>query len=291
MGGRRKIIPTRVRITLGEEIGKENCGEIPITPLRKYYLKLKKASVGYQASECDRLSNGVNELASLFLESHKAFSVYRNMTEKFYENSNRKEPKNPVIRAFDSLGREGHSIQVRDTQYRFFYRDREISPLRTRASTFSDGESGRSSGLGGIDYIAHTIGQTVRPVLGEVKRGAEKTPYYAFIQLLTYFCEMSTPNQITRADRHRTFGVKMLHRTFAKQMLYDNVSFDLHIVLADYQEQEGSGFLLEKTRVLAQRFRTALASNPVVGRFLGDILCLKADTGSALDMVDLYWKS
>jgi len=102
---------------------------------------------------------------------------------------------------------------------------------------------------------------------------------------------MSTPNQITRADRHHTFGVKMLHRTFAKQMLYDDVSFDLHIVLADYQGQEGPGSLLEKTGVLAQRFKTALASNPDVGRFLGDVLCLKVDTGSAFDMVDLYWKS
>ena len=85
--------------------------------------------------------------------------------------------------------------------------------------------------------------------------------------------------------------MRMLHRTFAKQMLYDNVSFDLHIVLADYQGQEGPGSLLEKTGVLAQRFRTALASNPVVGRLLGDVLCLKVDTGSFLDTVDLYWKS
>ena len=186
MGRGRRVIPRDERRAIGREIEMDNCGEIPITPLRKYYLKLEKASVGHQSSECDRLSNGIDELASLFLKSHEVFSVYRNICEKFYENDNRKEPTNPVIREFDSLGRKGRSIHVRDTGYHFFYLDREISPLRTRGSMFSDGESGRSSGLGGIDYIARATGQTVRPVLGEVKCGAEKTPYYAFIQLLTF---------------------------------------------------------------------------------------------------------
>jgi hypothetical protein len=106
-------------------------------------------------------------------------------------------------------------------------------------------------------------------VLGEVKCGDDKTPFYAFIQLLTYLSEMATANQIARANKHHELELAV---SFPQK-------FDLHILLVDHQAFKPASTkhgLIASTHLLAKRFieqlRTKYSSAADV---VGHVLCLR----------------
>lgn len=146
--------------------------------------------------------------------------------------------------------------------YRFSYAGREVGPLRI------EGANQRTSGAGGIDYIANT---QQRPVLGEVKVDSDKNPFYAFIQLIVYLSELATQNQIMRANQHKEFGLS----------LASPQPFDLHILLADFNDRGQKGKLIEPTGQLARQFKDRLnAQHSETAAFIGHILCLRMDSKS-----------
>lgn len=140
--------------------------------------------------------------------------------------------------------------------YRFTYMNRELSPLRIEKANQP------SSGAGGIDYIGRTKG---RPILGEIKVDNDANPFYAFVQLLTYLSELATPHQIQRANRHKEFGLE----------LGVPQAFDLHILLADFNDRGEKGELIEPTKRLAEQFKERLhARHPEAAAYVGNILCI-----------------
>lgn len=73
----------------------------------------------------------------------------------------------------------------------FSYLEREPSPLR-------------GSGLDRRHMDLLLLSSDGRPILGELKRGADNLPYYALIQLLLHLVELSNPSQ---RERLRQLGV------------------------------------------------------------------------------------
>jgi len=59
----------------------------------------------------------------------------------------------------------------------FFYIEREIDPRRMTKAKFDDGTSGKSSGIGGIDFIAWNIKNDL-PIIGEIKCGCVNVTWH-----------------------------------------------------------------------------------------------------------------
>lgn len=156
--------------------------------------------------------------------------------------------------------------------YQFTYLNRQLPPLRR------EGAGEPTSGAGGIDYTARS---GPRPVLGEVKRESDQNPFYALVQLLTYLSEMATEKQVARATQHEEFGLSL---AFPQP-------FDLHILLADFNDRGEKGPLIDLTRRLAAAFKTRLAIYPVpAAAVVGTVMCLRLDSGAFADRyVDCVW--
>ena len=141
------------------------------------------------------------------------------------------------------------------------------------------------SGRGGIDYVAlRTSGKWEQPCLGEIKVGADQNAFYAFIQLLTYLTELATEHQIERANKYALFGTS----------ISENPSFDLHILLADFNQRGKKGELTGKTEALAKLFKESLwRFKPTLAGLVGSILCLEMDSEcfEETKTLDLLWKA
>jgi hypothetical protein len=150
-----------------------------------------------------------------------------------------------VISVFIEKQKEDGLIAVKDENdqnYNFHYIEREVPTYRTTNSEFETGESGKSSGSGGIDFIGFNCKDNL-PSLGEIKVGGDQNPFYALIQLLTYLSELSTPNQIERINKYKLFG--------NIPVLADESSFYLYILLVNTNTSDIKKEILSRTLTLA----------------------------------------
>ena len=186
--------------------------EIPLTKLRDFYSLLRVFSTETEINmirDFNRKNNYL-KLVEIFNESKKHFEKYISK-EKFTGNSTRKTlPHNPVEISNTNdlvsiLNSNSVNHVINNSGLDFKYVDREISTLRTTGNVrFENGHSGRSSGTGGLDFIAWNIKDNL-PVLGEVKVKNDENPFFALIQLMTYLSELVTPNQIARINNTDLF--------------------------------------------------------------------------------------
>lgn len=139
--------------------------------------------------------------------SAKHFESYTNIDEEFLPADNKrgelpiqvnpKEDKktNDIVKLIESLNCDSsHSINIR-------YIEREIDPRRSTYAKYDFGENASGSGTGGIDFIAWDETYN-KPFIGEIKTPRDKESFYALIQVLMYFVELSTPSQIERCNKH-----------------------------------------------------------------------------------------
>ncbi len=197
---------------------------VPSTKLRALYEFLTSLSLSTNTQKSimkDLLRKDNHKgLVKLFEESYNYVkNSYDNKNEPFFKINKRKpiegrtslKSTNDVIFHFINSGKK---LCVTPSIYDFEYIEREVSPLRTTNAIFSNGEPARSSGTGGLDFIGWNTSKNL-PVLGEIKVEPDQNPFYALIQLLTYFSEISTPNQIDRINNYKLFGT-------ANSLTYDS---------------------------------------------------------------------
>jgi hypothetical protein len=252
---------------------------VPITRLHRYYKSLEVMNTDEQTQECRSFNRDPRLLLDLFLNSVSEFEVYRNL-EGF--GSSPRVPVNAGNSRHRVVARLKSSPKIRvpdgDGAYVFRYVGREINPWRTTRSTFSDGTPASSTGAGGIDYLARTVGDRERPVLGEIKVGSDKTAFYAFVQLLNYLSKFATRNQIDRCNRFLTFGGSV----------EDPPAFHLHILLADFNDRGTKGQTILLTSELAMAFNAGLIAAGR-GGLVGRILCLEMRVEHYADSLSRVW--
>ena len=238
------------------------------TFLRELYEVLSCFSTATHASMCDDLlrqlaATGGDNLAAYFAVALQANQSFSQIEQPFIPDTrSAKTGTNPVAGALAKAS----PLTVTTPSaapYEFTFLHREVPHLR--AATRAEQRD-----KGWIDYVART-GDS--PILGEIKWKGDKNPFYAFVQLLTYLSEIATPAQIERSVRHDLFGPD----------LPPVPVFDLHIVLANFNDRGEKGKLIGPTQQLASAFKKRLLSDhPATATCLGQILCItaKIDEGS-----------
>jgi len=251
---------------------------VPQTRLRGRYKSLSKV-VAESKRACDRLLIDVTPLRDEFLEAVGAWKADDLRSERFHAPNTRRVPKTRGTTIVTNLLKNGDICVSAPVPYTFRYIDREISPIRTPNGHFADGTTARTSGSGGIDHIGMIEGAPCIPVLGEIKYANDAEPFYAFIQLLTYLSELSSEAQLARAS-HFLFNDRISYPT----------SWDLHILLADFNDRGSRGRLIKDTIDLAAKFKTAMAPYREAA-LLGRISCLRMGTKPFDGSLALEWEA
>ena len=216
------------------------------TFLRELYEVLSCFSTATHSSMCDDLlrqltAKGGDNLAAYFADALQANQTFSQIEQPFIPDTRSgKTGTNPVAGALAKASPLTVVLPSAEL-YEFTFRHREIPHLR--AATQSEQHD-----KGWIDYVAR-IG--LSPILGEIKWKDDKNPFYAFVQLLTYLSEIATAAQIARSIRHDLFGPD----------LPPVPAFDLHLVLANFNDRGEKGKLIGPTQQLASAFKKRLLSD------------------------------
>lgn len=264
------------------------------TRLRSFYELLKNFSTETQSQMCDDILRGANSaskawLANEFVAALNANAGYDNVEQPFL-GAQAVQQRAAVTHESPGDNRIVYLLSTKpfvriiaeDTTEiaRFRYADRQIAPKRTALA------NAPYSGAGGIDYLGYGAAPSpLRPIIGEIKVDGDQNAFYALVQLLTYLSELATTKQIQRANRHNLF----------RGPIGEAPQFDLHILLADFNDQGKKGPIIDKTRRIAEGFKARLARVPSAASQFGDILCLKMDTDNFAkdgeDRLRLIWKA
>lgn len=264
------------------------------TRLRSLYELLKNFSTETQSLMCDDIIRGASSaskswLPNEFVAALNANAGYDNVEQPFV-GAQAMQQRTPLNHESTGDNRIVYLLSTKpfvrivmddDIEVaRFRYANRQIAPKRTAVANLP------SSGAGGIDYLGcRDVPSPLRPILGEIKVDGDQNALYAFVQLLTYLSELATARQIERANRHNLFDTPV----------GNGPRFDLHILLADFNDRGKKGPIIEKTRLIAEGFKARLASYPEAAARLGDIFCLKMNSGEfgadGEDRLRLIWKA
>lgn len=237
--------------------------------LRSIYEGLSWFSTASHIAMCDDFlrkirANGDENLARLFSDAVRSNSTL-NLVNQCFLDEDLIRNRTPLTEFSRGTNRVTYimsntsDIALSDSlfPYSFQYVEREVPHLRAETLIEQDDK-------GWIDYIAKIEGT---PILGEIKYKSDQNPFYAFIQLITYLSEMATENQIERAINHQLFG----------DSITDITSFDLHILLANFNDRGEKGPLIESTFELARMFKIRLINDyPELANLLRHILCISA---------------
>ncbi len=231
--------------------------EIPETKLRNFYemLKLFSNETQYKIlTDFNRKSN-YTKLVDIYETSKKHFDNKYNYKGSFLGNKPDKrkklktntkgEIKNTNDLVFHFQKNKIISFQKQNDYLNFEYIEREISPIRTPKTKFESGKSGKSSGIGGVDFIGWNTEKKL-PILGEIKIKNDENPFYALIQLLTYLSEFSTPRQIDRINKAKLFKYEIPRAP----------KFFLYIVLSNYNwNSKLSKMIFNSTKELSENIQ------------------------------------
>ena len=183
---------------------------IPITAIRHLYRLLRDFPMAeFHLAVARELCRRPEQMAKLIAESREHCTLYDNRDEGFHNRgtegllSDRMlgngQLANMLVQQL--VGIEGKVAKVEgEPQYDFRYVDYQISPLRTTRSEFENGESGQSSGAGGMDILLSNQ-EDRTPIVGEIKADTDVNPFFGLIQSLMYAVELSTPSQRTRLQK------------------------------------------------------------------------------------------
>ena len=250
-----------------------------MTRLKSLYRSLGLLSTRGQTAICEDLTERPTVLARCFAE---ALSENRNRPaiDQPFLPANAEKVRKPTGPDDRNDNKVYHRLQSGDRldiptprgDYSFKVIARQVPPLREA------GNDRPHSGRGGVDYVG-VAGKS--PILGEIKLGDDQNPFYALIQLLAYMSEMATESQVERARKY-LFG--------EAQVIDLSPSFDLHILLADFNDRGSKGRLISATNRLVNAFREQLlVRHPSAGARLGDVLCMKLASGLDSDRIELCW--
>ncbi len=223
---------------------------IPTTEIRRLYEFLGKWSLKTRQAILEdfaRKDSKKDLLVEMVNRSLKHFGDFSNVEEEFlrvdnkrmklpdHVNRNDKKRTNHIVKLIGSLNCDSsNTCNIK-------YIEREIDPRRSTYSTYDYGGNASHSGTGGIDFIGWDETYN-KPFIGEVKTPKDKEAFYALVQVLMYFVEISTPYQIERCNRYLLF----------KKELKPKQDFALGIILTDFHKRSTAyQSTLEKTKSLA----------------------------------------
>lgn len=122
----------------------------------------------------------------------------------------------------------------------------------------------------GLDYVGVSGGDEPRVVLGVAQADKHETPYVMLLRALNCFAELTPP-----------FRVVQLERELVRDVMDEDVRFDLHVGITDLQPHADWSALIQLTRDLAELFKHRVAENAQFSDTLGRIDCVEIDpTGS-----------
>lgn len=206
---------------------------IPVTKLRDFYNLLRIFSTQTHINILEDFNRGENykRLIEIFEDSKKHFEKYC-CSDNFTTSSKRKDLPNFPSKISNTndlvvlLEKNKSNNVTNNDSLDFIYLEREVSPLRTTGNAiFESGQSGRSSGTGGLDFIGWNLKQNL-PILGEIKVKNDENPFFALIQLLTYLSELVTPNQIQRINQTSLFKSNVTSPEFYLYILLSNYNYN-----------------------------------------------------------------
>ena len=240
---------------------------IPTTELRRFYEHLKifgSVTSLHMVKEFNASIRKQNLIKKMMEKSFTHFSLYNNVDEPFRGKANRTTlPKLTVGGYYKNTqevvkeikNRKSNGVVDDNNQVKVIYVDREIDPRRMTKAKYESGVSGKSSGIGGIDLIAwDKIKRS--PFLGEIKTRTDKNAFLALIQVLTYFIEFSTENQIERCEKHSFFSVD------DKKLKVNYKKFELGVVFADFNKNSKTQMqILNETKELAKYLKNCEYNN------------------------------
>ncbi len=217
-----------------------NARVIPVTPIQKYYWKLKKEinSQRKRLDEAKRLTEDPEELKQFardFAKSVDLFASYNNCEEAFYPRDRRKpEVAEGVVRSTNCLvGRleRQRFLKPKDAPDRHMmheagktvspvpssllacnYVDRELLLHRTtgprtwRDDDALEGDELKPGGLRLDVLLADRRKADRTPIVGELKLEGDKDPFYALIQALACVAHLATTHQYKRMRYHLAGG-------------------------------------------------------------------------------------
>ena len=201
---------------------------IPTTELRRFYgfLKLFNSKTILEISkDINKSKNKQNKFIKMINDSYKHFSKFNNQYEEFLPFANKRKPLPSVTsnKKYKNTEEVIKELEGSKHNLRISYIEREIDPRRSTLAKFDYGKSGRSSGTGGIDFLG-CENILDKPVNGEIKTKGDGNAFYSLIQLLNYFTELSTPNQILRCNKYNLFQAN----------LKQNQKFVLIVLFSDF---------------------------------------------------------
>jgi hypothetical protein len=175
---------------------------IPLTPLRHFYDRLRDfCSDSFHREAAREWLRRPDRVQELIAASVAHFGLYDNRDELFRPapmGLTAARTGNPDLanRLLGLIARGATGVPSRP-ELEFDFVDYELSPVRTTGSEFESGESGRSSGKGGVDVLlANRVDRL--PAVGELKADTDVNPFLGFVQSLTYAVELATPAQRVR---------------------------------------------------------------------------------------------
>tara|TARA_R110002072_G_scaffold7503_2_gene40964 strand:- start:762112 stop:762882 length:771 start_codon:yes stop_codon:yes gene_type:complete len=247
--------------------------EIPVTRLREFYkfLGIFSTETHLKILEDFNRKNNYTKLIKIFEESQVHFAKYSS-NDSFTSASKRKAlPSLPIhtikrTNDFVAILESNKTNKInKNPDFDFVFIDREISPFRTTGGIkFETGKSGKSSGTGGLDFIGKNIKNGL-PIIGEIKVGNDKNPFFAVIQLLTYLSELTTNNQL---ERIRSTNLFKNRTTKVKSDI-----FYLYILLSNYNLNSPlKKKLLNESQKLAQKLKEIGNIKDIVFIELNDIM-------------------
>lgn len=235
----------------------------PKTALRKRLEHTRMLDVDRQLHECVEYLENPQILVAEFADSYLTAEAFDNRQEDFCAHGQTQIPKRRWVDQIVQhlIDREEVEVPLADP-YRFRYLAREIVPLWSSAGTPHGGPDRRVTGAG-IDYVGLIEEEEgARPVLGVIKPQEDPTPYLSLLRLLTCLAEVSTEPQMERAGRF-----------LFKGRLPDRFTFDLHMLLVDWQPPDPPHPLVQLTRDLAQQFNVLLKDEWQFPTLVKNIVC------------------
>ncbi len=250
------------------------------TGLRKRYERSAGLDDQGRLRECVEYLENPQILVAEFADSYLTAEAFDYREEAFHSEG---QPPAPLRRWTDKVVQ--HFIEapevtvVDDVPHVFQYMAREIIPLWT--TTVSEPlEPGQQPHRGGLDYVGVIRGEDKVPVLGVVKPLEDPTPYLSFLRLLCCLAEVATESQMERANRF-----------LFKGEIDARPSFDLHILLADWEPAGRPDPLIQLTRDLAHNFHVLLREEWQFPNLIRHIFCLTVKSRSFDGMLRTEWRA
>lgn len=132
----------------------------------------------------------------------------------------------------------------------------------------------------GLDYLGLRTNQPPHVVLGVTQASKEETPYVMLLRALNCFAELSPPLRVLQ-----------LGREFFRGPMHQDVRFDLHLGITEFQPSDAWVALIQLTRDLAELFVRHVAVHPQFSGTLGRIECVEIGApGDGVVPMERIWK-